>query len=169
RGCNPAGSFIAIRIASRPPPLTKGDGSDENMGRSNIWAGPLGRMLVLAWKEEKDRDAGKSDGDIIATLRTRPPWKKWSQETLLRKLFDARRHGDSPVPIAADATRRAYRSDFIHFTTWCGIHNLTPLPASIETAAAYLAHLADSGLSASTITRRSAALTYAHRLAGLPA
>jgi site-specific recombinase XerD len=68
----------------------------------------------------------------------------------------------------SDATRKAYRSDFEHFTTWCNSRALAPLPASIETAAAYLAHLADSGLKASTITRRVAAITYAHRLAGLP-
>lgn len=34
--------------------------------------------------------------------------------------------------------------------------------------AAYLAHLADSGLKSSTITRRCAAIAYAHRLSGLP-
>lgn len=66
----------------------------------------------------------------------------------------------------ADATRRAYRSDFAHFSTWCVSNDRAPLPSSAETAAAYLAHLADSGLKASTITRRCAAITYAHRLAG---
>jgi site-specific recombinase XerD len=41
------------------------------------------------------------------------------------------------------------------------------LPASVETVAAYLAALAGSGLKASTITRRCAAIAYLHRVAGL--
>lgn len=66
----------------------------------------------------------------------------------------------------SDATRRAYRSDFKLFSTWCEAHGLTTLPASIETSAMYLASLADGGLSSSTISRRSAAIAYAHKLAG---
>jgi site-specific recombinase XerD len=68
----------------------------------------------------------------------------------------------------ADATRRAYSSDWHHFTDWCAARGVTPLPASVETAAAYLAELADSGRKVSTIMRRAAALSYAHRLAGCP-
>jgi hypothetical protein len=41
------------------------------------------------------------------------------------------------------------------------------LPAAPATVAAYLAHLADSGLKASTIGRKLAAIAYAHRLKGL--
>lgn len=68
----------------------------------------------------------------------------------------------------AEATRRAYRSDFAQFKAWCGCQapSREPLPASLETVAAYLAHLADAGLKASTITRRCAAIAYAHKLAG---
>ncbi len=43
----------------------------------------------------------------------------------------------------SDATRRAYRSDFVHFGAWCKAAGRHPLPASVETAAAYLASLAD--------------------------
>lgn len=68
----------------------------------------------------------------------------------------------------SDATRHAYRCDFANFTAWCARARRMPLPASVETACAYLASLADSGLAASTITRRCAAITYAHRLAGVP-
>ena len=64
------------------------------------------------------------------------------------------------------ATRLAYRSDFRHFTAWCDANAARPMSASIETAAAYLAHVADAGLSVSTITRRAAAIGYAHRCAG---
>lgn len=66
------------------------------------------------------------------------------------------------------ATRRGYRSDWRHFETWCADVGLTPLPAAIETVAAYFAALADGGLKASTISRRCAAIAYAHRLAGAP-
>lgn len=66
----------------------------------------------------------------------------------------------------SEATRKAYRSDFSQFTTWCRAHELEHLPASIEATVGYLAHLADTGSKASTITRRAAAIGYAHRLAG---
>jgi site-specific recombinase XerD len=65
------------------------------------------------------------------------------------------------------ATRRAYQSDAAHFAEWCHRQSLDPLPASIDTVVAYLAALAHSGLKASTITRRRAAIAYMHRMAGL--
>lgn len=67
----------------------------------------------------------------------------------------------------ADATRRAYLSDFRDFFAWCEQVQAEPLPASIETTAAYLAQLADKGLKASTINRRAAAIGYVHRAKGL--
>jgi Phage integrase, N-terminal SAM-like domain len=66
----------------------------------------------------------------------------------------------------AAATRRAYRADWQNFQTWCKSAKAHPLPASPATTAAYLADLADSGRKASTISRRLAAITYAHRLKG---
>jgi hypothetical protein len=67
----------------------------------------------------------------------------------------------------AESTRQAYRTDFRLFGTWCGDRGLEPLPATPEAVAGYLAHLADSGAKASTISRKVAAIRYAHRLAGL--
>jgi site-specific recombinase XerD len=64
------------------------------------------------------------------------------------------------------ATRRAYRSDWAHFTRWCDGMSATALPALPQTVAGYLAHLADSGLRASTIGRKLAAIAYAHKLKG---
>lgn len=76
---------------------------------------------------------------------------------------------DSAAAYAAaeksEATRRAYARDFAHFRAWCESRSVIALPATIETAAAYLAHLADAGLRVSTINRRAAAIAYAHRLA----
>jgi Phage integrase, N-terminal SAM-like domain len=76
------------------------------------------------------------------------------------------RAADYAAAEKSDATRRAYWSDFLHFAAWCEHAGREALPASIETAAAYLAALADGGLKASTITRRCAAIAYAHRLKG---
>ena len=66
----------------------------------------------------------------------------------------------------SENTRRAYRSDMKQFVAWCEGVGRRAIPASAETCAAYLAHLADSGLKVSTIQRRAAAISYAHRLAG---
>ncbi len=66
----------------------------------------------------------------------------------------------------AELTRLAYGRDWRDFTAWCTARGAQPLPASIETIAAYLASLADRGRKASTISRRKAAIAYAHRLAG---
>jgi site-specific recombinase XerD len=66
----------------------------------------------------------------------------------------------------SDNTRRAYRADMKAFVAWCESVGRRAVPASAETCAAYLAHCADSGLKVSTIQRRAAAISYAHRLAG---
>ena len=62
-------------------------------------------------------------------------------------------------------TRRAYRADWRHFTTWCAGRHLTPLPATSETVAVYLADLAGHYKTA-TITRRLSAIAQAHKTAG---
>ena len=67
----------------------------------------------------------------------------------------------------AASTRRAYQADAADFAFWCEQQGAEPLPASVDTVAAYLASLATSGLKASTITRRCAGIRYMHRLAGL--
>jgi hypothetical protein len=70
----------------------------------------------------------------------------------------------------SEATRKAYRSDWKHFSAWCDrswSDQVCNLPATSETVAVYIAHLADTGRSASTISRRLAAIAYAHKLKGL--
>jgi site-specific recombinase XerD len=66
----------------------------------------------------------------------------------------------------SSATRKCYASDFHIFTAWCLARGLDPLPASAETVARFLSAQATGGLKASTIGRRSAAIAYAHKLAG---
>ena len=68
----------------------------------------------------------------------------------------------------AQATRRAYRTDFAIFRTWCAERAADPLPAAAETVAAFLASEAGRGVRPSTIGRRVAAIRYAHKLAGFP-
>jgi site-specific recombinase XerD len=68
----------------------------------------------------------------------------------------------------AAATRRAYRSDFEIFRAWCAERHVSVLPASPESVAAFLAHEAERQVRPSTISRRVAAIRYAHKLAGLP-
>jgi site-specific recombinase XerD len=68
----------------------------------------------------------------------------------------------------AEATRRAYRSDFEIFRSWCAERRVSALPAAPEAVAAFLAHEAERGVRPSTIARRVAAIRYAHKLAGLP-
>src|SRR5215475_13330900 len=66
----------------------------------------------------------------------------------------------------AEATRRAYRSDFALFRSWCDTKRVPALPSSPEAVAAYLAAEANRGAKIATIARRLAAIRYAHKLAG---
>jgi site-specific recombinase XerD len=66
----------------------------------------------------------------------------------------------------AEATQRRYRSAWAKFNAWCEQHGLEPLPASVETVAAYLTALADAGQKVSAIGVERAAIGAAHRLAG---
>lgn len=87
---------------------------------------------------------------------------------------------------SADATLRAYRSDWRLFCAWCEERGYRPLPASPAIVAAFVTLLAETGfaprgaetmggdrppaakpLSRSTISRRLAAIVFAHRAAGV--
>jgi site-specific recombinase XerD len=66
----------------------------------------------------------------------------------------------------ADATTRAYASDWADFHTWCESVTLNPLPAAPATVAAYLGALATAGAKVSTVRRRCAAIADVHRRNG---
>ena len=68
----------------------------------------------------------------------------------------------------AENTKRAYRSDWTHFTTWCNERGLTALPAEASTIALYLSDLAAT-LKPSTLQRRITAIRVAHREQGIEA
>ena len=64
-------------------------------------------------------------------------------------------------------TRRGYSSDWAIFRAWCATKGHAALPATPGTVAAFLASQAGEGIKAATISRRCAAVGYAHRLAGI--
>src|SRR6266702_6710077 len=66
----------------------------------------------------------------------------------------------------AASTRKAYGTDFRLFKAWCDTKGVSALPASPETVAAYIATEAQTA-KPSTISRRVAAIKYAHKLAGI--
>ena len=66
----------------------------------------------------------------------------------------------------AEATRKAYRTDFALFQQWATHRGVRALPATPETVAAFLAAEAERGTKPATISRRVAAIRYAHRPGG---
>lgn len=99
---------------------------------------------------------------------------------------DDRERVDAYVARAsADATLRAYQSDWRLFCAWCDEVGYRPLPAAPATVAAFVTLLAERGfvpatnqprrgrertatpLGRATIGRRLAAIVFAHRAAGL--
>lgn len=73
---------------------------------------------------------------------------------------------DSNRAARAEETWRAYRSDLEDFARWCEEVGLVALPASEETVARYLVHLADLGRRPATLARRLASISVAHQTAG---
>lgn len=67
----------------------------------------------------------------------------------------------------SENTVRAYATDWRDFCTWCAGRNLAPMPASADAVRAYLAHLATSGIKASSISRRVSAIRAAHKMANV--
>ena len=78
----------------------------------------------------------------------------------------------------SDATLRAYRSDWADFSSWCDERGLRAMPASPETVSLYIASRAEAGptdergrptapLKVATLSRRLAAISQAHKLAGV--
>jgi site-specific recombinase XerC len=65
------------------------------------------------------------------------------------------------------STRKAYGTDFRIFREWCDGKDVSSLPARPETVAAFLAAQTGNGTKPSTLSRRVAAIRYAHKLAHL--
>jgi site-specific recombinase XerD len=67
----------------------------------------------------------------------------------------------------AENTAKAYAGDLKRFGLWCAEHGLDPLPASVDTLAGFVTHLAETGKKVSTSQRHCAAVSKAHALRGL--
>ena len=78
----------------------------------------------------------------------------------------------------SDATLRAYRSDWADFAAWCDDRGQVAMPATPETVSLYIASRAEAGpdaergrptapLKVATLRRRLAAISQAHKLAGV--
>ncbi|MBO2011334.1 tyrosine-type recombinase/integrase [Hymenobacter negativus] len=67
----------------------------------------------------------------------------------------------------APNTAKAYAGDLKRFGAWCSEHGLEPLPASVDTLAGFVTHLAEAGKKVSTIQRHCAAVAKAHALRGV--
>ena len=85
-----------------------------------------------------------------------------SSQTEIGPLADiADRASDFIRQSRASNTLRAYRSDWAHFVAWCKVHNQSPLPATPETVALYVADLSSTH-KPGTLTRRLSAISQAH-------
>lgn len=67
----------------------------------------------------------------------------------------------------AGETLRAYRSRFASFAAWCSAAGRESMPATPATVSAYLEYLETSGHKASTINQVVAAISKAHKAAGV--
>ena len=66
----------------------------------------------------------------------------------------------------AESTLRGYQSDWWHLLRWSEAHAVSPLPASPETVAAYIAECAGH-LKVGSLQRRLNAIAEAHKAVGL--
>jgi integrase len=83
-------------------------------------------------------------------------------QTLLERARDLAEGSRAP------STRRAYRADLAGFGEFCRRNGVASHPASSETVAAFLAHLAQEGRKSSTIARAVTAITTHHLASGFP-
>lgn len=67
----------------------------------------------------------------------------------------------------AASTERGYASDWRDFTEWCQAEELTPVPATPETVATYLAAMEEAGARPATLRRRLSGIAAGHERAGV--
>lgn len=103
----------------------------------------------------QNRAAGKDGAWTGSALATGSP----AAQAALAAAIDFAGQALSP------ATLRAYRADWAHFCAWCREAGWPALPAAPDTVAAYLAVQATTH-TRSTLVRRLAAMSRAHKLAG---
>lgn len=103
------------------------------------------------------------------TSRPKPHDATRQPDAQLATIVDgAARADDYAGKSKSAATIRAYASGWRDFLQFCEQRDLSALPATDATVAAYLAGLADGGAKAATIARRLVVISQAHRAADLP-
>ncbi len=65
----------------------------------------------------------------------------------------------------SENTKKAYRSDWRHFESWCQDQSLESLPATMQTVVLYIASIADD-YKLTTLERRLTSISQAHKTAG---
>ena len=83
-------------------------------------------------------------------------------------LLDQARVRRALVSSTSANTRRAYNQAWRRFVAWTGARSVPALPATPELAAAFLAELAEEGLSVATLRLQKSALAKVHRSSGHP-
>jgi len=79
---------------------------------------------------------------------------------------DQERVADALASSRSASTRLAYASAWRGWATWCAVRGASPLPASPELLAAYLAELSSAGRAVSTLDKVVAAIRAVHLDAG---
>ena len=121
------------------------EGSDEDQGESEARPSPIAREplvhLVPALMGPGQLQTGP-EAELDA-----------KDEEVLRKYLRA---------ALSKNTRAAYRIDLGQFEAWCLARGRRVLPASPRTVAAWVAHLAETGMAYSTIQRKLSAISSVH-------
>jgi site-specific recombinase XerD len=112
----------------------------------------------LNMNKKVDSDLNKVSNSQLAKVQRDVP-DLLNKEFKLTQTYLSEQH--------APATRRAYRSDWQIFETWCKQKEVPPLPAFPETVAMFLSSQANQGTAPSTLRRRLAAIRLAHRMVDL--
>lgn len=110
------------------------------------------------------RADGLASSDLVITLSGAPSAE--ARPDVALQLLD-NRAADYASKSRAEATVKAYTTDFTHFTNWCEQHGLDSLPATPETVTRYITHLAEDRRP-STITRRLSSISIVHKTLGHP-
>jgi integrase len=120
-------------------------------------------VLVERYVDDEDWDDALPAVIDLADLRGQVD--RWTGKTAA---LDSRVERYARASKSAN-TLRAYRSDLAHFISWLDEHGVTRAPTPPIDVARYLAWCADSGLAASTIERRLAAISWMHHQLNTPA
>jgi site-specific recombinase XerD len=146
-------------------------------------AGPQGAagLAPVAGATPLPAPRSAAPGPEVAAAAARPSGPHTLQTTLLGPLFvpDGAARAAELEELAGratlyatrargDGTRRAYRSAWRRYETWCRSLGREPLAADPDTIAMYVVRCADDELAVSSIRVALAAIRTAHLLAGMP-